>query len=108
MPSDEPVDLRTKKLLYDEAQANKTDDVDSDDEYLKSFDDVSKPVKQTASSGSSLGHFSDPNALNRQPDMQSSITIPSMAEPSDESNEVTPKRLRSSVGLHKFGKKALH
>ena len=59
MSSDEPVDIRTKRLLYDEAREKKDEDLDSDDELLKGFDNVTEPVMANSSIGSSvcLGHY---------------------------------------------------
>ncbi|KAF8337864.1 hypothetical protein F5887DRAFT_1077986 [Amanita rubescens] len=78
LPSDEPVDVQTKKFVPEDAQQKKNGEPDSDGEFMKCFDDVdvAEPLPKNSASSSS-----------------SSTTAPSTGEPSGESAE---KKLRSS------------
>src|SRR6266550_8817593 len=84
MSSDEPVDIRTKRLLYDEAREKKDDDLDSDDELLKGFDNVTEPVMPNSSIGSLVYYTHCPSV-----EIQSSLTAAAPGQPAK-------KKLRTS------------
>ncbi len=54
LPSDEPIDVRTKKLLNNAEPPQKNEDVDSDDDILTCFNNVAQAVNPNTSAASSV------------------------------------------------------